>query len=239
MGNIQLVTTVRPDTRRHRALSSQSRVDLLAALRGADHPLTVTEAAAQVGLHPNTARVHLEHLVEVGLVARRREDRVQPGRPKTLYAAVGSARDQDAAEGEDYKTLASLLARELGATPDAGRAAVEAGRRWAEAERRNLSDAPGSPAPTAERAVDDVVRIMDGLGFRPVYDPDGSEILLRRCPFEEVARESRAVVCGVHLGLVEGTLEQLGGAVRVRALESFRQDDPLVCAIRLDSPGAG
>jgi predicted ArsR family transcriptional regulator len=199
----------------------------------------VTEAAAQVRLHPNTARVHLEHLVEVGLVTRHREDRVHPGRPKTLYAAAGSATDRGAGGQEDYKTLASLLARELGATPDAGSAAVEAGRRWAEAERRSLSDEPGSAERTVERAIDDVVLLMDGLGFRPVYDPDGSEILLRRCPFEEVARESRSVVCGVHLGLIEGTLEQLGGAVGVRALEAFRRDDPLVCAVRLNSPEAG
>ncbi len=232
-GNIQPVTTAQPDTRRHRALSSQSRVDLLAALRGADHPLTVSEAAAQVGLHPNTARVHLEHLVEVGLVARHREDRVHPGRPKTLYAAAGSATDQGTGEQEDYKTLASLLARELGATPDAGSAAVEAGRRWAEAERRSPSDEPGSAERTAERAIDDVVLLMDGLGFRPVHDPDGSEILLRRCPFEEVARETRSVVCGVHLGLLEGTFEGLGGAVQVQRLEAFRQDEPLLCAVHL------
>lgn len=227
-------------TRRHRALASQSRVDLLRALRESDRPLTVAEAATAVGLHTNTARVHLEHLVEVGLAARHREDRDQPGRPRTLYAAAADPETADAPAGhEDYKTLASLLARELGAAPGAGRAAIEAGHRWAEAERATaLAMAGRVGEPTPRQVVDDVVRIMDGLGFRPRFDPDGQEILLRRCPFEEVARESRAVVCGVHLGLIEGTVDQLGGGVRVRRLEAFREDDPLLCAVRLDEPVA-
>ncbi len=233
MSNIQFVTTAEPDTRRHRALSTQSRVDLLAAVRAAGHPLTVTEAAAQVGLHPNTARVHLEHLVEVGLVARHREDRVQPGRPRTLYGVVvqgeGTASPGAGRGRADYKTLASLLARELAATPDAGRAAIEAGHRWARAQNERTRP----PVTTPEDAVAVVVDLMDELGFRPEHDADAGEILLHRCPFEEVARESRSVVCGVHLGLLEGTFSQLDGGVVVEGLDPFWEDDPPLCVVRL------
>ncbi len=240
VGNIQPVTTAQPDTRRHRALSTQSRVDLLAALRRADHPLTVTEAAAQVGLHPNTARVHLEHLVEVGLVARHREDRVRPGRPRSLYRALaqgagtsdpGAQSSGDDDSREDYKTLASLLARELAAAPDAGPAAVEAGHRWARAQNERAQP----PVTTPEETVLAVVDLMDELGFRPEHDADAGEVLLHRCPFEEVARESRSVVCGVHLGLLEGTFAQLDGGVVVEGLDAFRRDEPLMCAVRLAS----
>ncbi len=229
------MTTSQPSTRRHQALSAQSRVDLLEALRRAERPLTVTEAAAAVGLHPNTARVHLERLVEVGLAERRPEDRDQPGRPRTLYAAADVAEEPAAEDEEDYKTLAALLARELGASPGARRAAIDAGHRWAEERDRHTPEVVASD-PDAGEVIDGVVRIMDGLGFRPSYDPEGNEILLRRCPFEDVARESRSVVCGVHLGLIEGTVDQLGGGVRVRRLEPFREDEPLLCAVRLEKP---
>ncbi len=245
------MTTPQPDTRRHRALSTQSRVDLLEALRTAGHPLAVPEAARLVGLHPNTARVHLERLVEVGLADRHRESRDQPGRPRTLYAAslaTGSSSVADGpGEGEDYKALASLLAREMGAAPDARRAAIEAGHRWARAQEGASGAAPPGDArdggaaagrPAGE-AVAEVVRLMDELGFEPAHDADGNEILLRRCPFEEVARESRAVVCGVHLGLLEGTFDQLGAAVGVQRLEPFREDEPILCSVLLDAPDTG
>ena len=51
----------------------------------------------------------------------------------------------------------------------------------------------------------------------------------------ELARESPAVVCGMHRGLVEGVLEaQLG--LEVNELEVFARPD--VCVLRLRAAGA-
>ncbi len=61
------------DTERHRVLSGQSRVRVLEVLRGEHTPLSATEIAAQVGLHPNTIRLHLDQLVDAGLASRARE----------------------------------------------------------------------------------------------------------------------------------------------------------------------
>jgi len=236
------MSTRQPATSRHRVLATQSRVDLLDALHSAGRPLSVAEAAGAVGLHPNTARVHLEQLVGVGLVERLREDRDQPGRPRTLYAAVPDTESgvDDAVGREDYRTLAALLARELGAAPGARRAAIEAGRRWAMAEG-GYGSHPTGPADPADPdgTVDELVRIMDSLGFRPTREPGAAEVLLHRCPFEEVARETRSVVCGVHLGLIEGTLDHLGAGVEAVRLESFREERPLLCAVHLDLAGRG
>ena len=44
----------------------RSRADVLDMLRAADGPLGVREVAQRTGLHPNTARFHLEALVEAG-----------------------------------------------------------------------------------------------------------------------------------------------------------------------------
>jgi predicted ArsR family transcriptional regulator len=45
----------------------RSRADVLDMLRAADGPIGVREVAERMGLHPNTARFHLEALTEAGL----------------------------------------------------------------------------------------------------------------------------------------------------------------------------
>ena len=68
-----------------------SRSRVLAALQDAGGPLDVTEVAKLVGLHVNTARFHLDGLVEVGAADREVERREQPGRPRLLYRARPNA----------------------------------------------------------------------------------------------------------------------------------------------------
>ena len=71
----------------------RSRADVLDMLRAADGPLGVREVAQRMGLHPNTARFHLEALTEAGLAVRETEDRETPGRPRIGYrAAAGRSR---------------------------------------------------------------------------------------------------------------------------------------------------
>ena len=52
-----------------------------------------------------------------------------------------------------------------------------------------------------------------------------SRIGLRRCPFLEVAAVRSAVVCPVHLGLMQGALETWGAPVTVDHLEPFAEPD--------------
>ncbi|HNJ97731.1 MAG TPA: hypothetical protein PLV13_06380, partial [Ilumatobacteraceae bacterium] len=62
------------------------------------------------------------------------------------------------------------------------------------------------------------------LGFRPLLRSrnDGHDIVLRQCPFEEVALTSPQTVCELHLGLAEGVCERVGGAV----VEKLHVADP-------------
>src|SRR5487761_1230417 len=66
----------------------RSRTDVLDMLRAASQPLGVREVAQRMGLHQNTARFHLEALVEAGLAAGGGEGRDTPGRPRIGYRAV-------------------------------------------------------------------------------------------------------------------------------------------------------
>lgn len=215
-------TPARP--RRTRQLDR--RPALLAALHAAGRPLHVAEAADAVGISASTARFHLSLLVTAGRVIRTPARAGTVGRPSWRYAPAPRAAETDGA----YRELARVLAARLDDQPGAAAAGREAGRRWADAVR---GQAP-SVAPDRESAIASLTDVLDRLGFAPDAHPAADEILLRACPFESVAREHRAVVCGVHLGLVEQTAETIGGGLRVEGLEPFRDDEPLTCAVRLN-----
>ncbi|HET9060315.1 MAG TPA: helix-turn-helix domain-containing protein [Acidimicrobiales bacterium] len=270
-----------PDAATRRALAADSRVALLDALQSAGRPLDAAEAADAVGLHRNTARVHLEQLSEAGFVTRTTQGRSQPGRPKVLYARVAkTGDDQLAARGpaagdvlgtsaSAYRELAAALAAQLSDTEDAGAVAILAGRRWAgrrwaglrwaELRRAGLrraglrwAGAAGSPAvapvvgapappnppgptvpggPGAQEAIKAVTSLMDELGFGPVAD--NNRILLRKCPFADLAREHRTVICGMHKGMLDQTLENIGAPLAVQRIDALLQSDPLLCVVHL------
>jgi predicted ArsR family transcriptional regulator len=66
-----------------------SRARVLDLLRATGSPLGVDEVADRTGLHPNTARFHLDGLVEAALATRERQVRATPGRPGVAYRAAG------------------------------------------------------------------------------------------------------------------------------------------------------
>jgi predicted ArsR family transcriptional regulator len=228
MVNIASVTADDPSTRTHQVLAAPRRAELLALLRASSEPLAVVEAAAAVGLHTNTTRLHLDQLVQVGLAERVTEQRTSPGRPRTLYRAAAQPPEPD---DDSYRALAGVLADGLAATTDPSRAAVEAGERWA----RALDERPaGKQQPVAS----ELQQLLDELGFEPEVDLPHGLIRLHRCPFAEVARSNRTVVCGVHLGMLRATLRRLGADAAHVQLESFVTDDPLLCLVHLE-PEAG
>lgn len=224
-------------TATHRALASESRQALLGVLRRRG-PIDATTAGEAVGLHRNTARVHLRKLVAAGLVSRLFERRTAPGRPRALYQIVRStAHDEGRSPSNaDYRDLARLLVDQLADDAGAKEKALAAGRRWASAlEMKSLP----RRALTPRDAIETVTTILDDLGFDPDLSPEASPdcIHLHRCPYADVARENRSVVCSVHLGLIQATLERLDTSIVVSGFEPFVTDDPLLCIVRLaDQP---
>jgi predicted ArsR family transcriptional regulator len=205
----------------HRALSDPSRVRILEVLQEAEAPLDARELGARVGLHLNTVRSHLRVLAEAGLVSARREERTRPGRPRVLYEAAAEPLDERALAS--YRLLAQILASYLaGSERDPSARAEEAGRAWG---AHLVRKPPPFTSISKEETIDEVVRLHEQFGFRPELRraTSGREIVLKRCPFQEVATAYQAVVCPVHLGLMRGALAELGTGVEADWLEPFAE----------------
>jgi predicted ArsR family transcriptional regulator len=79
-----------------------------------------------------------------------------------------------------------------------------------------------------------VVGLLEQLGFAPLADARVGVVKLRRCPLLEAAQQYPDVVCGVHLGVVRGALEELGadpGRTEQTALQPF--SEPGACRLDL------
>ena len=227
------------DSRTHRVLSGVSRVAVLEVLRVSTVPLDAQAIAEKVGLHANTVRSHLDQLVEAGLVESSAQPRTTPGRPRLLFRATATA---GAGPQDSYKVLAGILASGMGGgAPAPGEVATEAGRRWGHQVTRH--GAAGAEPVDAARALDRIVALLDDVGFTPTISDTASPasaahafgvatvIELHRCPFYDVAREHSDVVCAVHLGLLQGALEQMQSPPATIRLEPFVRPD--LCLVHL------
>ena len=190
--------------------------------------------------HPNTIREHLDGLVADGLAARTRAEPHGRGRPAWLYSArpdVGTDQGHN-----DYAGLASALAAQIVRTSRQPRAdAIEAGRGWGrDLVRRStvgvgkgaVPDGARAPSAVAGRRV--VVTLLEELGFAPSANARATVVKLRRCPLLEAAHQYPEVVCGVHLGIVRGALDELGNdpdRTERTALQPF--SEPGACRLDL------
>lgn len=213
----------------YKALADPTRRHLLRLLDDADAPLEVSVLADQTDLHQNTVRDHLEMLRRAGLVTRTAEDRDRPGRPKMLYSAAPLETRSPGFEG--YRFLAEVLASYMQANlEEPGKIAEEAGRAWG----RYLVERPQPFAtPDSLQVVDQIVTALAELGFSPEESPeeDGFNVKLHDCPFREVARARTDVVCGVHLGMLRGMAEELGGSASITDLKPFVE--PSLCVVEI------
>jgi predicted ArsR family transcriptional regulator len=126
----------------------RSRADVLDMLRAADGPLGIREVARRMGLHQNTARFHLEALVEAGLATRESQDRDTPGRPRIGYRAVADG----PAGPRRYLLLAEMLTSLIAvAMPEPGSAAEAAGHEWGALPRRAAAAVPAAEPGRGDR----------------------------------------------------------------------------------------
>jgi predicted ArsR family transcriptional regulator len=217
---VRILQSVDGKTLHHRALADPSRVRLLECLRSSEESRSVDELAADLGLHPNTIRAHLLVLEESELVVSSSEHVGRPGRPRRLFAAV-----PEEAELE-HALLASALASSLEPLPDGAEVAASAGRSWGGVLVERLE--PGR-VPDEASCVERVSTLLRRRGFAPEPTPSG--LVMRRCPFRELAERYPRVICSFHAGLIDGALSELDAPVALEGLEPWAT--PTTCVARL------
>lgn len=229
----------RGTNRTQRLPRNQQRDRVLRLVGEADGAVDASVIAERMGLHVTTVRFHLDALCEDGSVARTRIKRDGVGRPRTGYVAV---RDR-----LDYRSLAEILAMELGDTAAERRQRAErAGRRWAD---RILADADSaeSHGMPAEDDVDDcgerIAAVFERMGFGPELSAAPDEgggthectIRLHACPVRDLARSHPEVSCAMHLGLLRGLLNAGGAGGRDGALRAELEPfvEPEMCIAKV------
>lgn len=203
--------------------SASRRREVLRVLRSSPDPMSIAAIADVLDVHPNTVRFHLDSLVADGQVEHVELGRKGPGRPPLMFCAV---RQMDRGGTRHYRLLAEILATAFAGERDAGAKALAAGRAWGKKLESSMEPVPTESA-SADDAIDHLVNMLDELGFAPERRAaDGEQqVGLRHCPFLELAENRTAVVCPVHLGLMQGAMEAWGAPVAVDRLDAFVEPD--------------
>jgi len=210
-----------------KALGDNTRYAIYLELVRSPKPLSTSEVAESLGLHPNTVRPHLERMRDVGLLEVSAESRTAVGRPQNLYAPAGTAPSLGL-EPPTFPMLARMLVRlaeAAGATADD---AADVGR-----DQGQLDAVPYTSAASCLEAL---VDRLDELGFDPAVDgtDDGETAVIgfAHCPFRELAEAHPDLVCSLHRGIIEGFVDRMGDA----SVEDFH---PLVhrlpCQVTISS----
>ncbi|MGH3095405.1 MAG: helix-turn-helix transcriptional regulator [Streptosporangiales bacterium] len=162
-------------------------------------------AAEALGIDRSLAAYHLDRLVQAGLLTasyRRPPGRGGPGagRPAKVY----SRSDQEFAvtvPPREYELAARLLAAAT-ATSDDGRARLDG---IARGYGTQLGQQRRAGQTSRARSRQSVEALLHDLGYEPAGDQHGG-LILRNCPFHELARQHPAVACGMNLALIEGAV---------------------------------
>ena len=177
------------------ALSDETRVAMVQFMADAGAPVSIAALTTRFGLHHSTVRQHLARLQNAGLVEVETEVRSRRGRPRALYRVTPRAAVVLGAPGA-YERLAQLLAEVVrsGLSPrEVGRCAGRSA-----ASRRSTAN-----------FVTSLEREMAEQGFRPTVRErsNGTDVVLRACPYVSVVGVDPQTICGLHLGWVEGFSE--------------------------------
>ena len=232
---------------------SKARAAVLARLRAIDGTLSVEQLALQTGQHANTAREHLEALVEDGYATKAAAPKEGRGRPAWLYQPAPAP-----AGPVGYAALAAALAQHLATHSENPAAEGEtAGRAWARAMPPASTKASGAEpkasgaepkasgayrtgaklsAAGAKATRSRVATALEQAGFGVQKNRDATELTLTVCPIVEAARENPDVVCAVHLGLVKELMAGSGLSEENVALLPFA--GPGICTLHMPSISA-
>ncbi|WP_147064426.1 helix-turn-helix transcriptional regulator [Terrabacter aerolatus] len=210
---------------------------------GAPHELPAlglgaSETADALGLHVTTARFHLERMVAAGVVTTTLR-RGSVGRPRKLYLAAEDA--APLATPEALAAFTELLTSAWSAASDGSPTDPEhAGRRWVEEHSDAVVPPPAASAGSWLGKVGAAVDLLEEWGYQPELRTGAGgrtvELTLSACPFLTMARAHPDVVCGIHRGLILGTMAAVGEPGSEVELEPFVTERS--CVARLTTTAA-
>ena len=195
------------------ALAEPVRRALYLYVVGKSEPVSTDQAARGAGVLRHTAKFHLDKLVEEGLLAteyRRLSGRRGPGagRPAKLYRR--SVRQLAVTLPQRHYELAGeILATAIEDATRSGMPVVEAIQQAATGAGRRIGALAGN-VPT----LDDVAGVLAERGYEPRVE--GDVMVLANCPFEALARDHTALMCGINRDLIASLLDALGHTATAR-----------------------
>ena len=197
----------------YKTLASLSRMNLLYQLQSRG-TMSVNDLAEATGLHHNTAREHLDRLINEGFVTCAPEARDSKGRPKMLYSPASGIKSE----------LGSIQSRKI----EAAQVRAEQLRRMVPLAPRVQPALAGCAGPAAQRQLDALEDHLDQSGFDASVASNGDQLHLHDCPYSEMVKD-HPEVCGVHYRLIQDVLEQADGPLRAVGLNLI--DAPHRCMI--------
>jgi predicted ArsR family transcriptional regulator len=222
------------------ALADPTRYGIYRAIvDAAGDPLTVLDVAKRFSLHPNVARMHLQKLVDVGLVQSDTRKSAGGGRPARIYR-LGPRVASIQFPPRDYQLLASLTLQVVDDLPGDSsstleRVGLEMGR---EEGRRALGRDNVDPGTSsAQQVVDSFKKTCADLGLYPrIENGDGRiTVEIRNCVFRELSARHPGLVCSMHTALLRGILEAYFGEVGLDAQPAISSGDA-ACFFRVTVP---
>ena len=207
-----------------KVLGDNTRYAIYLELARSPVPLATADIARTLTLHANTVRPHLERMRELGLLEQRVDSRGGVGRPQHLYSLASDAPSLGL-EPRVMPLVARMLLRVASEAGVTGDDAVDVGREQGHDSARSWRGAAPGHALIGE---------LTRLGFDPEI-ADGDDCLtigFMHCPFRDLAEANPALVCGLHRGLIEGFVDELGDA-QVLAFRSLLDRDG--CQVDIDA----
>jgi predicted ArsR family transcriptional regulator len=192
-----------------KALGDNTRYAIYLELARSPAARSTAEIAESLGLHPNTVRPHLERMRDVGLLQVDVDSKGTVGRPQHRYALAPDAPSLGL-EPPAFPLIAALLAGVAAASNASTEEAAAIGRQQGTFAARQRASA-GS-------CVEALAGELNELGFDPAVGEDetGTVVAFAHCPYRELAEAFPELVCHIHRGMVEGFVQQWGGAQVVR-----------------------
>jgi predicted ArsR family transcriptional regulator len=181
---------------------------------GGSTGVTTSMVAAEIGVHPNVARHHLDKLAAGGyLEVTAAKSGGGAGRPSKRYVATAGRLEEFPVRSDDL--VLSLLGRALARLPraEAEQMAEEVGAEYGRAMAAGLTgDALAVGQRSLRSALQAVADALTAHGFAAHAEGrnDRLRIINDHCPFGEVATE-HPVICAVDRGMVRGMLAELYG----------------------------